>query len=73
MRESTDYALVWSLVSVVGKLGPSIGARTRAWAEVKVRPRPLCERAQARRQNEARQDLHVQHYDLRETEFVLGK
>ena len=50
-RESTDYALVWSLVSVVGKPGPSMGARTRTWAEVKVRPRPLCERAQARRQN----------------------
>ena len=28
-RESTDYALVWSLVSVVGKPGPSMGARTR--------------------------------------------
>ena len=50
-RESTDYALVWSLVLVVGKPGPSIGARTRTWAEVKVRPRPLSEREQARRQN----------------------
>ena len=32
---------MWSQVSVGSKSGPSIGARTRARVEVKVRPRPL--------------------------------
>ena len=40
-KHSTDWALVWSLVSVGGRLGKSIGDRTKTWAEMNVRPGPL--------------------------------
>ena len=38
------HCVVWSLLSVGCKPGPSISARTRTRADVNVRPRPLAQR-----------------------------
>ena len=57
-HESTDDTLSVSLLSVGGKPGPSTGARTRTWADVNVRPRPLvCE--QNRLPSRTRQRRHA--------------
>ena len=54
---------VWSLVSVGCEPGPSIGAPTRTWAKVNVRPQSLVwkqtgrNQKQRQRQNNTRQEM----------------